>query len=52
MKQPHFLHFDTNSQKLKVDRKGFGWAWSKVGVWSVWSVDSKIDCISGMKRWN
>ena len=31
MKQPHFLHVDTNSQKLKVVRKAFGWAWSKYG---------------------
>ena len=31
MKQPQFLHFDTNSQKLKFDRKLFGWAWSKNG---------------------
>ena len=27
-----FLHVDTNSQKLKVNRKFFGWAWSKMGV--------------------
>ena len=32
MKQPHFLHVDTNSQKLKVDQRFFGWAWSKMGV--------------------
>ena len=32
MKQPHFLHVDTNSQKLKVDRKVFGWAWLKIVV--------------------
>ena len=32
MKQLHFLHFDTNLQKLKVDRKFFGWAWSEMGV--------------------
>ena len=32
MKQPLFLHVDTNSQKLKVDQKIFGWAWSKMGV--------------------
>ena len=32
MKQPHFLHVDTNSQKLKVDQKYFGWAWSEMGV--------------------
>ena len=32
MKQSHFLNVDTNSQKLKVDRKFCGWAWSKIGV--------------------
>ena len=32
MKQPHFLHVDTNSQKLKVDEKCLGWACSKMGV--------------------
>ena len=36
MKRPDFLHFDTNSQKLKGDRKflvGHGQKW----VWSIWS---------------
>ena len=32
MKQSHFLHVDTNSQKLKVDWKFLGWTWSKMGV--------------------
>ena len=32
MKQPNFLHIDTNSQELKVDRKFFGRAWSKIGI--------------------
>ena len=32
MKQPHFLYVDTNSQKLKVDPKFFGWALSRIGV--------------------
>ena len=32
MKQPHFLHVDANSQKLKVDLKVFGGAWSKMSV--------------------
>ena len=32
MKQPHFLHVDTNSQKLKVNWKRFGRAWSKMSV--------------------
>ena len=73
MKDPHFLHVDTNLQKIKVDQKfwlhmikigsgqsGFGtlklqaarnpqkrkgdrtfFEWA-----SVWSWDSKIDCIS------
>ena len=30
MKQPYFLHVDTNSYKLKVDQKVFGWAWSEM----------------------
>ena len=30
MKQPQFLHFNTNSQKLKV-RNFFSWAWSNYG---------------------
>ena len=37
MKQPHFLHGDRNSQNLEVDRKVFGWTWSKIsgqsGLW-------------------
>ena len=32
MKYPDFLHVHTNSHKLKVDPKMFGWAWSKMGV--------------------
>ena len=28
MKQPDFLHVDTNSLKLKVDQIFFGWEWS------------------------
>ena len=32
VKQPDFLHVDTNSHKLKVDQKVFGWEWSKIGV--------------------
>ena len=40
MKQPHFLHVDTDSQKSKVYRKVFGWAWSKMvcgqsGLWTL-----------------
>ena len=47
MKQPDFLHVDTNSHKLKWI-KNF---WGKRGqrwVWTAWSQDSKIDCISRM----
>ena len=47
MKQPDFLYVDTNSHKLKVDQKIFGWAWSEMGVASLLQ-DSKIDCISRM----
>ena len=32
MKQPYFLHVDTNSQKLKIDPKFFGWALPRIGV--------------------
>ena len=42
MKQPHFLHFDTNSQKLKVDWKVFDGAWSKMSVANV---------VSGLQNW-
>ena len=38
MKQPHFVHVDTNSQKLKVDQNflvGHGQKW----VWLIWSLD-------------
>ena len=31
MKEPHFFHVDTNSWKLKVVWKFFGWVWSKYG---------------------
>ena len=47
IKQPDFLHVDTNSHKLNVDKKilvGYGQKW----VWPVWSWDSKIDCFSRM----
>ena len=46
MKQPDFLHVDTNSHKLKVDQKVWGW------VCPVWSQDSKIDRISRMNWFN
>ena len=32
IKQPHFQHVDTNSQKLKIDFNFFGWACSKVDM--------------------
>ena len=32
MKQPDLLHVDTNSHKLKVDKKTEGLAWSEMGV--------------------
>ena len=48
MKQRISLHVATNSQKLKVDRKFFGWEWSKMGV----ANQVCIDCISRMNRWN
>ena len=47
MKKPDFLHVDTDSQKLKIDQKilaGHGQKW----VWSFWSQDAKIGCISRM----
>ena len=47
MKEPDFLHVDTNSHKLKVDQKIFGLAWPEMGLAS-WSWDSKIGCISRM----
>ena len=36
--KPNFLHVVTNSQKLKVDRKFFGWLWSKMGVANLVSI--------------
>ena len=33
--KPDFLHVDTNSHKLKVDQKNFGWAESKMGLVSL-----------------
>ena len=35
IKQPDFLHVDTNSHKLKVDQKIWGWAWSEMGMASL-----------------
>ena len=31
----HFLHVDTDSQKLKSDEKFIDWAWSKMDVASL-----------------
>ena len=42
MKQPHFLHADTNSQKLKVLRKFFAFAWSKMSV---------ANLVTGLQNW-
>ena len=35
VKEPDFLQVDTNSHKLKVDQKMFGWTWSKIVVASL-----------------
>ena len=35
MKEPDFLHVDTNSHKLKVDQKFFGLTWPEMGVASL-----------------
>ena len=35
MKWSDVLHVDTNSLKLKVDQKIFGWAWSNMGMASL-----------------
>ena len=32
MKYTDFWHVDTDSQKLKVDQRFVGWAWSKMGM--------------------
>ena len=37
-----FLHVDTNSHKLKIDGKSFGWAKSKMVVASV---------VMGLENW-
>ena len=50
MKQSNSLHFDTDSQKSKFDQFFFvrhGKKW----VRPIWSLDSKIDCISRINRW-
>ena len=35
IKQPDFLHVDTNLHKLKVYQEIFGWVWSEMGVASL-----------------
>ena len=40
---------DTNSQKLKVYRN-FLVGHGEKCAWSIWSLDSKIDCVSKMNR--
>ena len=41
MREPHFSHLDTNSQKLKVDQN-FLVGPSQKWVWPIWFWDSKI----------
>ena len=43
MELTDFLHVDTDSQKLKADKKYIGWAWSRMGGVPVWLWDPKID---------
>ena len=52
MKQPHFLHVDTNSQKLKVDQKFFLLFMVKngcdqSGLWTLKSTVS-VECTDGI----
>ena len=42
MKQPHFLYVDINLQKLKVDWKVFGGAWSK-RLWLTWFLEELME---------
>ena len=35
IKQPVFLHVDTNSHELIVDQNFFGWTWSQMGLASL-----------------
>ena len=37
IKKSDFLHVDTDSWKIEVDRKVLGWAWSKMGVAALFS---------------
>ena len=42
IKKPDFLQFDTDSWETKVDQKILGWAWSKMGVFTL---------VSGLSNW-
>ena len=46
MKHPYFLHFDTNSPKLKVDQNIFGLTW----VW-MWPVFCKTLKLTVTEEW-
>ena len=37
VKKPDFLHVDTDSWKVQVDLKILGWAWSKMGLTTLFS---------------
>ena len=50
-KQPHFLHVDTTSKKLRVSQIFFVWAWSKMVV-PILCLNYKSDCISRINRWD
>ena len=48
MKLAYFFHVNIYSQKSKANCKffvGHGQKW----MWSIWFLDSKIDCISSLK---
>ena len=50
MKQMKQFFLEGESPPLKIDEKlvGHGQKW----VWTIWSLESKIDCISRNNRWN
>ena len=50
MKQPHFKQVHKNSQNLKFEN--FLISHAQKLVWSIWSLDSKIDSVSRMNQWN
>ena len=43
---------DINSQKLKVDLIFFFIGHNQKWVWTIWSRDSRMDCVKGMNKWN